>query len=78
MFAKHPQDAELYSRQAIGAVKAWVDSAGLALAGEKTAAVSKLRKRNYVRIRVRNHFIIYKLAIEYLGVTIDACERDKG
>ncbi|CAD7084849.1 unnamed protein product [Hermetia illucens] len=36
VIAKHLEDAELYSSEAISVVKAWVESAGLTLAEEKT------------------------------------------
>ncbi|CAD7081162.1 unnamed protein product [Hermetia illucens] len=71
--AKHLEDAELYSSEAISAVKCWLESSGLTLAEEKTEAVliTKRRKRNYACVRVGNHIITSKPAIKYLGVVID-------
>ncbi|CAD7080109.1 unnamed protein product [Hermetia illucens] len=71
--AKHLEDAELYSSEAISAVKCWLESSGLTLAEGKTGAVfiTKRRKRNYACVRVGNHIITSKPAIKYLGVVID-------
>ena len=71
--AKHLEDAELYSCEAISAVKGWLESSGLTLAEEKTEAVliTKRRKRNFARIQIGNHIITSKPAIKYLGVMID-------
>ncbi|CAD7084818.1 unnamed protein product [Hermetia illucens] len=70
---KHLEDAELYSCEAISAVKGWLESSGLTLAKEKTEVVliTKYRKINFPRIQIENHITTSKSAIKYLGVMID-------
>lgn len=70
---KHIHHVESITDDAIAQVRAWLDAAGLELAGHKTEAVliRSRKKIEYMSIKVGEHIIKSTNSIKYLGVMID-------